>query len=141
MVAAAVVNSSSLSATGRNDFHVRAIKWSYRIRGIVARTQMNIVARAVVFMIIIISDIKEIFKLRKMIEENNLITRILVYSAIKIRANIPLLYSTLNPDTSSDSPSAKSNGVRFVSARLVINHMSDKGINIRLIQVSCVVEI
>jgi len=45
----------------------------------------------------------------------------LAYSAIKIRANIPPLYSTLNPDTSSDSPSAKSNGVRLVSARFVIN--------------------
>lgn len=32
--------------------------------------------------------------------------RILVYSAIKINANGPLLYSVLNPDTSSDSPSA-----------------------------------
>jgi hypothetical protein len=51
-----------------------------------------------------------------------LIAKILVYSAIKIKANTPLLYSTLNPDTSSDSPSAKSNGVRFVSARFVINH-------------------
>lgn len=51
-----------------------------------------------------------------------LIAKMLVYSAIKIRANTPLLYSTLNPDTSSDSPSAKSNGVRFVSARFVINH-------------------
>lgn len=55
--------------------------------------------------------------------------RILVYSAIKIRANRPLLYSTLNPDTSSDSPSAKSKGVRLVSARLVINHRRNiKGI-------------
>jgi hypothetical protein len=45
----------------------------------------------------------------------------LVYSAIKIKANIPALYSILNPDTSSDSPSAKSKGVRFVSARFVIN--------------------
>jgi hypothetical protein len=51
-----------------------------------------------------------------------LMAKILVYSAIKINANTPLLYSTLNPDTSSDSPSAKSNGVRFVSARLVMNH-------------------
>jgi hypothetical protein len=51
-----------------------------------------------------------------------LIAKILVYSAIKISANTPLLYSTLNPDTSSDSPSAKSKGVRFVSARFVINH-------------------
>lgn len=51
-----------------------------------------------------------------------LIAKILVYSAIKINANTPLLYSTLNPETSSDSPSAKSNGVRLVSAKLVINH-------------------
>lgn len=42
--------------------------------------------------------------------------RILAYSAIKIKANPPLPYSTLNPETSSDSPSAKSNGVRLVSA-------------------------
>jgi hypothetical protein len=53
--------------------------------------------------------------------ESNLIIKIFAYSAIKISANIPPLYSTLNPDTSSDSPSAKSNGVRFVSARFVIN--------------------
>jgi hypothetical protein len=45
-----------------------------------------------------------------------------MYSAIKISAKFTLLYSVLNPDTSSDSPSAKSNGVRFVSATLVINH-------------------
>jgi hypothetical protein len=53
----------------------------------------------------------------------------LAYSAMKINANIPPLYSTLNPDTSSDSPSAKSNGVRFVSAKFVTN----QNINIKLI--------
>lgn len=37
-------------------------------------------------------------------------------------ANGPLLYSVLNPETSSDSPSARSNGVRLVSASIVINH-------------------
>jgi hypothetical protein len=52
-----------------------------------------------------------------------LINKILVYSAIKIIANSPPLYSVLNPDTSSDSPSAKSKGVRCVSARVVINHI------------------
>ena len=51
-----------------------------------------------------------------------LIAKILVYSAIKIKAKRPPLNSTLNPDTNSDSPSAKSKGVRLVSARLVINH-------------------
>jgi len=44
-----------------------------------------------------------------------------------MRANPPLLYSVLNPDTSSDSPSAKSNGVRFVSAKHDANHTNDNG--------------
>jgi len=38
---------------------------------------------------------------------NSLIKRILAYSAKKIKANPPLPCSTLNPETSSDSPSAK----------------------------------
>jgi hypothetical protein len=65
--------------------------------------------------------------------DRSLIIRMFAYSAIKISANIPLLYSTLNPETSSDSPSAKSNGVRLVSARLVINHMMARGISINMI--------
>jgi hypothetical protein len=62
---------------------------------------------------------------------NSLIIKMLAYSAIKIRANVDLLYSVLNPDTSSDSPSAKSNGVRLVSARFVINHKIAIGIIIK----------
>jgi hypothetical protein len=51
-----------------------------------------------------------------------------MYSAIKIRANDPLLYSVLNPETSSDSPSAKSKGVRLVSANVVVNqHINKRG--------------
>lgn len=38
----------------------------------------------------------------------------------------------LNPDTSSDSPSAKSKGVRFVSAKTVVNHIKDKGNRINI---------
>lgn len=53
----------------------------------------------------------------------SLIIRMFAYSAINTSANKPLLYSMLNPDTSSDSPSARSNGVRFVSAKLVTNHI------------------
>ena len=49
---------------------------------------------------------------------NILINKILEYSAKKIKANPPLLYSILNPETNSLSPSAKSKGVRFVSANL-----------------------
>lgn len=55
--------------------------------------------------------------------------RILVYSASIIIANPPLLYSVLNPDTSSDSLSAKSKGVRLVSAKHETNHtIATKGI-------------
>jgi len=43
------------------------------------------------------------------------------YSAKKIMANFSDPYSMLNPDTNSDSPSAKSNGVRFSSAITVTN--------------------
>lgn len=49
-------------------------------------------------------------------QNNNLIKIILEYSDKKIKANPILLYSTLNPDTNSDSPSEKSKGDRFVSA-------------------------
>jgi len=66
---------------------------------------------------------------------NKLIIKMFAYSAIKIIANKPLLYSILNPDTSSDSPSAKSNGVRFVSARFVIYHIKNIGLIIMVVQV------
>lgn len=52
---------------------------------------------------------------------------ILVYSDIKINANTLLAYSVLNPDTNSLSPSARSNGVRFVSARSVVNQINRSG--------------
>lgn len=38
------------------------------------------------------------------------------YSPTKMRANCPLEYSVLNPETSSDSPSEKSKGARLHSA-------------------------
>jgi hypothetical protein len=44
------------------------------------------------------------------------------YSAMDNNAKDTLPYSTLYPDTSSDSPSAKSNGLRLVSAKHLINH-------------------
>jgi len=51
----------------------------------------------------------------------------LAYSAIKINANPTLPYSTLNPDTNSDSPSAKSKGVRLVSAKQAISQKAATG--------------
>lgn len=50
-----------------------------------------------------------------------------IYSAMKNRANGPAAYSTLNPETSSDSPSVRSNGARFVSAKVEINHIMANG--------------
>lgn len=52
---------------------------------------------------------------------------IFVYSAMKNRANGPAAYSTLKPETSSDSPSVRSKGARFVSARVEINHIMARG--------------
>jgi len=46
----------------------------------------------------------------------------MAYSAMKIIANFTEPYSILKPETNSDSPSAKSKGVRFNSARIVITH-------------------
>jgi len=56
----------------------------------------------------------------------NLRIIILKYSAKKINANHPPMYSTLNPETNSDSPSAKSNGLRFTSAKHLKNQSENK---------------
>lgn len=53
--------------------------------------------------------------------------KILAYSARKKRAKGPPEYSTLKPDTSSDSPSVRSKGDRLVSATVEMNHMMAKG--------------
>lgn len=55
------------------------------------------------------------------------ISRIFAYSARKNRAKGPPAYSTLNPETSSDSPSVKSKGARLVSARVEIYHIAARG--------------
>ena len=39
----------------------------------------------------------------------------------------PAVYSTLKPETSSDSPSVKLNGAQLVSARVEINHIMASG--------------
>ena len=117
---------------GKKLFQVKYIRLSYRIRGRVARTHTNRVAKIIVFKI----------KIKLIINENelmnktlviSLIIKMLAYSAIKIKAKDPALYSTLNPDTNSDSPSAKSNGVRLVSAKFVTNHIKNKGLIIKII--------
>lgn len=51
----------------------------------------------------------------------------LAYSAKKNRAKGPAAYSTLNPETSSDSPSVRSKGARFVSASVEMYHIIASG--------------
>lgn len=65
----------------------------------------------------------------KRILDITLMNRIFKYSAIKNTANIVPEYSTLKPETNSDSPSEKSNGVRLVSANETVNQISDIGID------------
>jgi len=55
------------------------------------------------------------------------IRRILAYSARKKRAKGPPAYSTLKPETSSDSPSVRSKGARLVSARVEMYHIAASG--------------
>ena len=49
------------------------------------------------------------------------------YFAMKNKVNSPPVYSTLKPETSSDSPSVRSNGAQFVSTNVEINHIIAKG--------------
>lgn len=63
----------------------------------------------------------------KRVADRVFMNRMLAYSARKNRAKGPPAYSTLNPDTSSDSPSVKSNGARFVSARVEMYHIAARG--------------
>jgi hypothetical protein len=70
----------------------------------------------------------------------NLINIIIPYSPIKINANNPPLYSMLNPDTISDSPSLRSKGVRLVSAKHSITHPKKYGIKMNSIhKFSCII--
>ena len=59
--------------------------------------------------------------------------RILLYSAKKMNTNVEDLYSVLNPDTNSDSPSLKSKGVRFDSAIQIVIHIKKTGASKRVV--------
>jgi hypothetical protein len=63
---------------------------------------------------------------------NNRIVKALIkiidpYSAKKNKAKPILAYSTLNPETSSDSASGKSKGALFVSAKIDIKNIINNG--------------
>lgn len=117
---------------GRIVFHVKFINRSYRIRGKAPRTHKNIILKHVIINgKISISNEEFILKVKNIVVVIILIKIILAYSAINNNAKPPPPYSMLNPDTSSDSPSTKSNGARLVSARQVINHIKNIGLKIK----------
>jgi hypothetical protein len=64
---------------------------------------------------------------KKTITERQDMTIIELYSAKKNNANPILEYSTLNPETSSDSASGKSNGALLVSAKILIRNIKNSG--------------
>lgn len=70
----------------------------------------------------------------KMLTIKTAIKIILVYSPINRRAKRPEPYSTLNPETNSDSPSAKSKGLRFVSATQETHHRKARGATVMISQ-------
>lgn len=76
---------------------------------------------------IIFSSIREGFKNTN--DVKNLKNKIIPYSLMKIKANTPLPYSILNPETISDSPSDVSKGVRLDSAKHSVIHTINKGSN------------
>lgn len=96
------------------------INMSYRTRGREGRTHTIRVEITIIFASIAPPP-------RNINEVKNLRNIIIPYSLIKIRANPPPPYSMLNPDTISDSPSAKSKGVRFDSARHRRTHPKNRG--------------
>lgn len=113
-------SSSILSLSGRRIFQEAIINVSYCTRGKQHRTQMNIKFKINTISIIFhpLKNIDDVIKFRNII---------IPYSAIKINANNPPPYSTLNPDTISDSPSYISNGVRLDSAIQIIIHLINTG--------------
>ena len=127
----AMFQISKASANGKKFFHTRYISWSYRKRGYEARTQRKVIDNKAVFNIRLIVVRSGIIGLcsapKNRTADNVFINKMLEYSARKNKAKGPPAYSTLNPETSSDSPSVKSNGDRLVSARVDTYHIAAKG--------------
>jgi len=77
----------------------------------------------------------ELFPPKKKITNKQLINKIFAYSPKKKAANKKAEYSTLYPATNSASASGKSNGARFVSAKIDIKKIIPKGNNGKINQI------
>jgi len=117
---------------GKKENQFKFISISYRYRGNVHRTHTQTNTK--------VQEVNKQLSLRALGEMNIQLNKVdmkkmLAYSAIKIIANPTEPYSILKPDTNSDSPSAKSKGVRFVSATQLISQITTKGVKIRNLNV------
>ena len=127
-------NKTQLKDNGKKIFQHKRINWSTRYLGKDARTQIKK------------NKINDVLKPKingsignkkdtgiksqppkKINTVKTLMAIIEPYSAKKNKAKPILEYSTLNPDTSSDSASGKSNGARFVSAKIDIKNIKKRG--------------
>ena len=100
------------------------ISKSYRYRGNVPRIHTNRYPNIVVLKAInkLQTACFDTIALINNRDVRSLIKSILLYSAKARSAKPDPPNSTINPATSSDSPSTKSKGVRFVSARQEVTH-------------------
>lgn len=119
------------SVSGRKFFQIKCMSWSYRKRGYEARTQRKTIERRAALVIRFIAVSSGSVGMwdapRNNVAESVFISRMLAYSARKNSAKGPPAYSTLKPETSSDSPSVRSNGARLVSARVEMYHIAANG--------------
>lgn len=126
-------NCHTISAIvrGKKFFQIRCISWSYRNRGYEARTHRNTIESMAAFVIKLVAvssgNVGKWVAPRNRMADRVFIRRMLAYSARKNRAKGPPAYSTLNPETSSDSPSVRSKGARLVSARVEMYHIAARG--------------
>ena len=107
----AAIDSAAI-VEGSKDFHAVYISWSYRSRGNTARGNRSRIATTAPR-----SPTTQYEQPNHIMTDNIPRNMSAAYSPRKIRTNIIPLYSVLNPDTSSLSPSTKSKGVRILSAR------------------------
>jgi len=124
---------------GKKTFQPIAINWSKRNLGKFARTKINkkvmritlneknTVSNNAVNSEPCVSNEILLPPPKKKIINKQLINKILAYSPKKNAANRNAEYSTLYPATNSASASGKSNGARFVSAKIDIIKIIPKG--------------
>jgi hypothetical protein len=110
--------------TGRTSSQQVAISLSYRKRGKETRdqTKRKEVKPTTKYGSALKTDLLNIKQ-----ESRKPLNNMALYSAIKRTLNRNPPYSTLKPETSSDSPSAKSKGVRLTSAIAEKSHKRRKG--------------